>query len=238
VPAARLHRDDRGRRLLRPLRLAGRRRRARDRGGRAGHGRAGPGAGERAGLIELPPVPVRDPATAVLDSPQVEESKRFCGSSGRHPVGRGRDGQPGRTEGFCPVDGARYSFTPKLERGEMVGGQYEVVGCLAYGRQGWIYLARDHHLDKEWVVLKGLLDTGDAAAQAVAIAERRFLVEAKHPGIVSVYNFVQEETARLLAGVVDVVDPVTGTIQLKAKVRDVDEMTLDVESTKTVRVKR
>jgi hypothetical protein len=38
--------------------------------------------------------------------------------------------------------------------------------------------------------------------------------------------------------VVDVVDPVTGTIQLKAKVRDVDEMTLDVESTKTVRVKR
>jgi len=48
----------------------------------------------------------------------------------------------------------------------------------------------------------------------------------------------EEETARLLAGVVDVVDPVTGTVQLKAKVRDVDEMTLDVESTKTVRVKR
>jgi serine/threonine-protein kinase PknG len=149
-----------------------------------------------AGLIELPPVPVRDPATAVLDSPQVEESKRFCGSSGRHPVGRGRDGQPGRTEGFCPVDGAQYSFTPKLERDEMVGGQYEVVGCLAYGGQGWIYLARDHHLDKEWVVLKGLLDTGDAAAQAAAIAERRFLVEAKHPGIVSVYNFVQHADRR------------------------------------------
>jgi hypothetical protein len=48
----------------------------------------------------------------------------------------------------------------------------------------------------------------------------------------------EQETARLLAGVVDVVNPVTGTIQLKAKVRDVDEMTLDVESTKTVRVKR
>jgi serine/threonine-protein kinase PknG len=149
-----------------------------------------------AGLIELPPVPVRDPATAVLEHPQVEESKRFCSSSGRHPVGRGRDGQRGRTEGFCPVDGAQYSFTPKLERGEMVGGQYEVVGCLAYGGQGWIYLARDHHLDKEWVVLKGLLDTGDAAAQAAAIAERRFLVEAKHPGIVGVYNFVQHADRR------------------------------------------
>jgi len=162
------------------------------------------GTGRRrlgAGLVELPPVPVRDPATAVLESLQVEEGKRFC-SSGRHPVGRGRDGRPGRTEGFCPVDGAQYSFTPKLERGEMVGGQYEVVGCLAYGGQGWIYLGRDHHLDKEWVVLKGLLDSGDAAAQAAAIAERRFLVEAKHPGIVSVYNFVQhaDRRTRTMAG--------------------------------------
>jgi len=48
----------------------------------------------------------------------------------------------------------------------------------------------------------------------------------------------REETAQLLARVVDVEDPVTGTIQLKSKVRDVDEMTLDVESTKTVRVRR
>ena len=140
-------------------------------------------------------MPVRDPATAVLDNPQVEEGKRFC-STGGHPVGRSRDGRPGRTEGFCPIDGIQYSFTPKLERGEMVGGQYEVVGRLAYGGQGWIYLARDHHLDKDWVVLKGLLDTGDAAAQAAAIAERRFLVEAKHPAIVGVYNFVQHADRR------------------------------------------
>ena len=162
-------------------------------GGTTGSRPPGGGTGRRrlgAGLVELPPVPVRDPATAVIEDPRVDEGKRFC-SSGRHPVGRGRDGRPGRTEGFCPVDGAQYSFTPKLERGEMVGGQYEVVGCLAYGGQGWIYLARDHHLDKEWVVLKGLLDAGDAAAQAAAIAERRFLVEAKHPGVVGVYNFVQ-----------------------------------------------
>jgi serine/threonine-protein kinase PknG len=135
-------------------------------------------------------VPVRDPASVVLDNPQVDEGKRFC-SVGRHPVGRSGPDRPGRTEGFCPVDGIQYSFTPKLGRGEMVGGQYEVVGCLAYGGQGWIYLARDHHLDKDWVVLKGLLDAGDAAAQAAAIAERRFLVEAKHPAIVGVYNFVQ-----------------------------------------------
>ncbi len=173
-------------------------------GGTTGSRPSGGGTGRRrlgAGLVELPPVPVRDPATAVIEDPRVDEGKRFC-SSGRHPVGRGRDGWPGRTEGFCPVDGAQYSFTPKLERGEMVGAQYEVVGCLAYGGQGWIYLARDHHLDKEWVVLKGLLDAGDAAAQAAAIAERRFLVEAKHPGVVGVYNFVQhaDRRTRAMAG--------------------------------------
>jgi von Willebrand factor type A C-terminal domain/von Willebrand factor type A domain len=47
-----------------------------------------------------------------------------------------------------------------------------------------------------------------------------------------------EDTARLLAGVVDVVDAATGTVRLKARVSDADEMTLDVRSTKTVRVKK
>lgn len=42
-------------------------------------------------------------------------------------------------------------------------------------------------------------------------------------------------TARLLARVVDVVDAPTGTVALRAKVEDADEMTLDTRSTKTVR---
>ena len=45
-----------------------------------------------------------------------------------------------------------------------------------------------------------------------------------------------EDTANLLAEVVDVIDPATGTIRLKAKVADADEMALDTRSTKTVRV--
>ena len=73
----------------------------------------------------------------------------------------------------------------------MVAGQYEVLGCLAHGGLGWIYLAMDHNLGKRWVVLKGLLNTGDAAAQEAAVAERRFLAEVEHPSIVDVYNFVQ-----------------------------------------------
>ncbi|MFD3582861.1 VWA domain-containing protein [Streptomyces sp. NPDC058683] len=47
-----------------------------------------------------------------------------------------------------------------------------------------------------------------------------------------------DDTARLLAKVVDVVDAATGTVRLKAKVAGVDEMTLETRSTKTVRVKK
>ena len=47
-----------------------------------------------------------------------------------------------------------------------------------------------------------------------------------------------EETAKLLAKVVDVVDAATGTVRLKATVAEADEMTLETRSTKTVRVKK
>jgi hypothetical protein len=45
-------------------------------------------------------------------------------------------------------------------------------------------------------------------------------------------------TAKLLAKVVDVVDAASGTVQLKKKVDDADEMALDTRSTKTVRTKK
>jgi len=47
-----------------------------------------------------------------------------------------------------------------------------------------------------------------------------------------------EDTAKLLAKVVDVVDAANGTVRLKPKVADADEMTLETRSTKTVRVKK
>ena len=47
-----------------------------------------------------------------------------------------------------------------------------------------------------------------------------------------------EDTANLLAKVVDVIDPASGTVRLKAKVADTDEMALDTRSTKTVRVRK
>jgi hypothetical protein len=47
-----------------------------------------------------------------------------------------------------------------------------------------------------------------------------------------------EDTARLLRQVVDVDDPVTGTVRLKPVVEDADEMALDTRSTKTIRSRR
>jgi serine/threonine-protein kinase PknG len=162
---------------------------SRSRGGRSARGQLG------AGLLEIPPVPYRDPASAVLADPQVPEAKRYC-SSCDQPVGRGRDGRPGLAEGFCRNCGTEFSFSPKLEPGELVVGQYEVLGCLAHGGLGWIYLAKDHNVSDRWVVLKGLLNTGDADAMAAAVAERQFLAEVEHPNIVRIYNFVQHADRR------------------------------------------
>ncbi|WP_257142188.1 serine/threonine protein kinase, partial [Streptomyces sp. sk226] len=145
-----------------------------------------------AGLVQVPDVPRHDPRTAVMERPEVPERKRFCSRSDcGAPVGRARGERPGRTEGFCTKCGHPYSFVPKLNSGDIVHGQYEVVGCLAHGGLGWVYLAVDRAVSDRWVVLKGLLDTGDQDAMAAAISERRFLAEIEHANIVRIYNFVE-----------------------------------------------
>ena len=152
------------------------------------------GARLGAGLTTIPTITAVDAAAAMMKDPVVREDKRTCPSCGA-PVGRSRDGQPGRTEGFCAKCRNPFSFTPKLFAGDLVGGQYEVAGCLAHGGLGWIYLARDRNVSNRWVVLKGLLNAGDADALAAAIAERQFLAQVEHPLIVEIYNFVTHEGA-------------------------------------------
>ncbi|GAA1435361.1 serine/threonine-protein kinase [Microlunatus lacustris] len=146
-----------------------------------------------AGLTRVPPAPVVDASQAVMADPVVPEDKRTCSVCG-NAVGRSRDGRPGRPEGFCPRCGSAYSFTPKLRAGDVVADQYEVAGCLAHGGLGWIYLARDRNVSNRWVVLKGLLNTGDADALAVAIVEQQFLAQVEHPLIVEIYNFVTHDS--------------------------------------------
>ncbi|WP_125774909.1 serine/threonine-protein kinase [Antribacter gilvus] len=147
-----------------------------------------------AGLTTVPPAPVTDPLQAVMAVPELAENKRYCPSCGE-PVGRTREGVPGRSAGFCGHCGTRYDFTPTLHPGDLVGGQYEVVGCLAHGGLGWIYLARDRNVNGRWVVLKGLLNSGDKDAYEAAVAERQFLAEVEHPLIVEIYNFALHEGA-------------------------------------------
>ncbi|MGZ4252619.1 MAG: tetratricopeptide repeat protein [Solirubrobacteraceae bacterium] len=145
-----------------------------------------------AGLVEIPSIPARDPADAVMADPMVPENRRFCATCDE-PVGRSRDGTPGRAAGFCRKCGSPFSFEPKLAPGVLVAKQYEVVGCLAHGGMGWVYLARDRNVSDRWVVLKGLLNADDRDATAAALAERRFLAEVEHPNIVKIFNFVEHE---------------------------------------------
>lgn len=146
-----------------------------------------------AGLVEIPAVPVRDPAAILMKDPVIPEDRRFCRNEdcGR-PVGRGRDGKPGIANGFCPYDRTPYSFAPKLEAGDMVG-QYRVVGCLARGGFGWVYLAIDTVLHDKWVVLKGLLGSGDQDARDAVLAEQRVLAHIQHANIVTIHNVVTHQ---------------------------------------------
>jgi len=142
------------------------------------------------GLVEIPHVPEIDPLAALMVNPVVAESKRFCWNCGK-AVGRSTGEHEGPSEGICPHCGSTYSFLPQLRPGDMVADQYEIKGCVAHGGLGWVYLAVDHNVNERPVVLKGLVHSGDAEAQAIAMAERQFLAEVAHPSIVKIFNFVE-----------------------------------------------
>src|SRR6201994_4444821 len=117
------------------------------------------------GLVEVPRVPERDPLAALMTNPVVAEAKRFCWNCGK-PVGRAGKDTRASSEGWCPHCGSAYSFLPQLIPGDVVADQYEI---------------------------KGLVHSGDAEAQAIAMAERQFLAEVTHPAIVKIFNFVEHD---------------------------------------------
>jgi serine/threonine-protein kinase PknG len=137
-----------------------------------------------AGLVSVPELPSTDPEKALLLEAVVPENKRFCSNCNQGLK---------REKGFCSKCGQKYSFIASLQKGDLVAGQYEVKGAIAFGGLGWIYLGFDKTLSR-YVVLKGLLNTEDAASAAVAVAERQFLAAVKHPNIVGIYNFVNHNS--------------------------------------------
>ncbi|GAA2888143.1 serine/threonine-protein kinase [Streptosporangium fragile] len=153
-------------------------------------------SGMAGGLISLPELLPEDPRSRVDPDPRPPAHGRPCGRKGcAGTIGGSHFGQPALLEGFCPACGTPYSFRPKLRPGEMVG-QYEVVGCLAHGGLGWVYLARDTNLDGLYVALKGLINTNDEVAAQLAVRERRFLTAIHHPNIVRIFNFVTHPDPR------------------------------------------
>lgn len=137
-----------------------------------------------AGLVSIPELPSTEPEKLILPDPKVPENKRFCGNC-NNPLRR--------EKGFCSKCGQKYSFIPTLNPKDTIAGQYEVKGAIAYGGLGWIYLGFDNTLSR-YIVLKGLLNSEDAASAAVAVAERKFLASVKHGNIVGIYNFVNHGT--------------------------------------------
>ena len=104
-----------------------------------------------AGLVTLPKIEPLDPASLIMPNPEVAEGHRFCANPEcGQPVGRQRGDEPPRAQGFCTKCQHPFSFVPRLNPGDVVGGQYEVVGCLAHGGLGWIYLAKDRNVHNVW----------------------------------------------------------------------------------------
>lgn len=134
-----------------------------------------------AGLVSVPELPSTEPEKAIMAQAKVPENKRYCSNCNNSLK---------REKGFCSKCGQKYSFIATLEAGDLILDQYEVKGAIAYGGLGWIYLGFDKTLSR-YVVLKGLLNTEDAASAAVAVAERQFLASVKHANIVGIYNFVK-----------------------------------------------
>lgn len=179
------------------------------------------------GLVAVPDVPKVDPLKIIMSEAKVPEAKRFCtgvlpdGNNCDAPLAKEKCTRCGhshdfrgtartgcekcggpcqivsREKGFCNVCGTPYDYRPKLKPGDRVAQQYEVVGCIAFGGMGWIYLALDVTLNR-YVVLKGLVNSSDPNLAKAAVAERQFLAEVKHANIVSVYTSVED--TRLVDG--------------------------------------
>lgn len=133
-----------------------------------------------AGLISIERLSTEEPAQLLLKDFTLPESRRVCGNCGA---------QLHRTKGYCPKCGLEYALVPTLKAGDLVAGQYEIRGPIAFGGLGWIYLAWDKMLSR-LVVLKGLLNSKDEISAAAALQERRYLAIVKHPNIVGIHNFV------------------------------------------------
>ncbi len=186
------------------------------------------------GPRELLSLPEREPRAAEerLIDPRMPLRIRMscssedCGITFAPPYTEG----PVPLEGYCPACGLRYSYRPELAEGDVLRDQYRILGPIAHGGQGWVYLAEDTHLG-EVVAVKGLLNRYEHDGARLADVERRNLVAIRHPRIVQIRDFVarSDDTGQVTGGYIVMDDVGDGTlVKVVEEVRRA-EYVLDIE---------
>ncbi len=148
-----------------------------------------------AGLTIVPPAPPVDPVKAINPNPEVPEAKRTLLQV------RQRDRAQPRRQAR-----AHRGVLPPVRPGVLLHAQARSRATWSPGSTRWSAASptaasagstspRDRNVSNRWVVLKGLLNSGDPDALAAAIAEQQFLAQVEHPLIVEIYNFVTHEGA-------------------------------------------
>lgn len=208
--------------------------------GACGRAQDGPGLPElpaqtrEFGPRELLELPEREPRPAGERLIRAEAPLRIrmscsaagCGIVFAPPYTEG----PVPIEGFCPACGARYSYRPELAEGDLLRGQYRVMGPIAHGGQGWVYLAEDTHLG-DVVAVKGLLNRYEQDGARLADVERRNLVAIRHPRIVQIRDFVArgDDGGQVTGGYIVMDDVGDGTLAKVAEEVRRGESVLDIE---------
>lgn len=153
-------------------------------------------------------------------------SSADCGITIAPPYTEG----PVPIEGFCPACGERYSYRPELVEGDLLRDQYRVMGPIAHGGRGWVYLAEDTHLG-DVVAVKGLLNRYEHDGARLADVERRNLVAIRHPRIVQIRDFVarRNDTGQVTGGYIVMDDVGDGTLAKVTEEVRRGESVLDIE---------
>jgi hypothetical protein len=121
------------------------------------------------------------------------EDRRWCPHC-EAPVGRARDGRPGRLRGTCAHCRRTFDLAPDLAPGTVLGGRWTVRGLLARGGD-WLYTADDG--ERGGTVVVARRRDGDAATPAL-------LRGRGHPALVGLRDVVT--TAGAVHLVLDRVD--------------------------------
>ncbi len=167
-------------------------------------------SGLGAGFISIPAQPQTDPLSLIRADLQVPAAQRIC-TNPKCP-GEGKAGEAHKAVsfaenfvGFCRKCRTKYSFKP-LAQGTMLG-QYKILGPLAVGGCGFVYMGEDTQVGSK-VIIKGLINDNDADAAQDAIREKTFLANLRHPTMVSIVNFYTDEAGKSYI-IMEYVDGVT-----------------------------